>query len=635
MYPGTIVNWHDQSAIPINTADANANGPVFLVVSSFDKGPEKWNKIYGQSFFDLYASDTNRQMSFARHGQPAIQAANMIANGATLLVKRLVAADAELANLIVVAKVKSTTVLRSATEEDAEEDVVTMANILGEDYAEDARKFVIVKDESSATISWNAVSVTGVTKPSEVLEQAEALRVDVDPIVTDADVVTVEKENDFPLIIVADNGRGVSNKSIKVVPDYTSSNNLGDFFYSVYVYEGTQISEKLVATMNPDVVYGRTGYGLTTDSCSQVEFLNIPNAYEEFIDVLSDTLGVSVEKLNSYDLINMHTNKNAEIPGITIDPESVDLGSAYGVNLENGSNGEFGEAPFGTEAYIQAAIEALDGTYDDCIFDVDEYKIGACFDANYPMAIKEQIAELVTFREDFVFFRDLNTDVKSYASILAKLREFKTNNKFIGNYLTTYQIYDPATRKRIRVTMMYDFAAAMVSHFENGPYRPCAGIANNMYLDSAIDGTINYTPRITPSVNQKQLLEDLRVNYAIFQQGRCIVQSLYTTQEAYTQLSYINNVLAVQQVVRALRTACPRQRYTFVTGNDFSSYEEACNNVLSYYTANFAELTFSYQQDAIQAAQKIFYAVINFRFNNWAQTEIFDLYALPTEYENS
>jgi hypothetical protein len=152
-----------------------------------------------------------------------------------------------------------------------------------------------------------------------------------------------------------------------------------------------------------------------------------------------------------------------------------------------------------------------------------------------------------------------------------------------------------------------------------------------MFLDSAIEGTVNYTPRITPSVNQKQLLEDLRVNYAIFQQGRCVVQSLYTSQEAYTQLSYINNVLAVQQVIRALRIACPKQRYTFVTGNDFSSYEEACNNVLSYYTANFAELKFSYQQDALQAAQKIFYATINFRFNNWAQTEIFDLYALPTE----
>lgn len=626
MYPGTIVRWHDNSAITTDTVESSSNGPVFLVVSSFDKGPEKWNKIYGQAFFDIYGS----KMNFAAHGQPAIQAANMIQNGATLLVKRLVAADAKLANLIVVAKVKSTVAYRVATATDSEDDIINASEVL--DNPEDTRRLVI--DSSNATVTWNAVSVAGVTTPVEVQEQAEALRVDVDPVIDDAALLTITKESDYPLIIIADNGRGVSNKSIKVTADYSTSTNLGDFFYSVYVYEGTQISEKISATLNPDAVYGSKGYGLSVDVGSQVVFLNIDGVYDEFADHISSITGIAVDTLKSYDLINMHSNKNAEIPGIIIDPESVDLNSAYGVNLENGSNGEFGSKPFGTEAYIQAAIEALDGTFDDAIFDVDEYKIAACFDANYPLAIKEEIANLVTFREDFFFFRDLNTDVKSYSSILARLGEFDTNNKFIGNYLTTYQIYDPNTRKRIRVTMMYDFAKAMIAHFENGPYRPCAGMANNMYLDSAIEGTINYTPRITPSVNQKQLLEDLRVNYAIFQQGRCVVQSLYTSQEAYTQLSYINNVLAVQQVVRALRVACPRQRYTFVTGNDFSSYEEACNNVLSYYTANFAELTFSYQQDAVLAAQKIFYAVINFRFNNWAQTEIFDLYALPTEYES-
>jgi hypothetical protein len=349
------------------------------------------------------------------------------------------------------------------------------------------------------------------------------------------------------------------------------------------------------------------------------------------LDLDKSITGKDVETLKSYDLINMHTNKNAEMEAITVDPESVDLGSTYGINLENGTNGEFGEAPFGTAAYIQAAIEALDGTFDDCIFDIDEYKIAACFDANYPLEIKEAIAALVTFREDFFFFRDLNTDVKSYSSILARLRDFKTNNKFIGNYLTTYQIYDPNTRKRIRVTMMYDFAAAMVAHFANGPYRPCAGMANNMYLDSAIDGTVNYTPRITPSVNQKQLLEDLRVNYAIFEDNNCVVQSSYSSQEAYTQLSYISNTIAIQRVLRAIRTACPRQRFSLSTGTDLNNYATAVNNVLSNFTSNFSTLNFVYTQDDLRASQKIFYASIEFAFLNWAQTEIFDIYAINNQ----
>jgi hypothetical protein len=178
---------------------------------------------------------------------------------------------------------------------------------------------------------------------------------------------------------------------------------------------------------------------------------------------------------------------------------------------------------------------------------------------------------------------------------------------------------------------MYDMAYILVDHFTNGAYRPTAGVANNAILESAIPGSINFTPRITPSVNQKSLLEDLRINYAIFQSGRCVLQSLYTSQEAYTQLSYVNNVLAIQEVARAVRTACPKFRYTFGSGNDFSEYSSNVQKVLENFKNNFAELGFSYQQNALYAAQKIFYAVITFRFNNWAQTEIFDLYALPTE----
>ena len=171
----------------------------------------------------------------------------------------------------------------------------------------------------------------------------------------------------------------------------------------------------------------------------------------------------------------------------------------------------------------------------------------------------------------------------------------------------------------------------MVNHFMNGAYRPVAGIANNIILTSAIEGTVNFTPRITPAVNQKTLLDDLRINYAIFYEGQCVMQTLYTSQENYTQLSYINNVLAIQEVARAVRTSCPKNRYTFANGNDFSAYATSVSNVLANYRNNFAELSFEYTQSAIHAAQKIFYASIKFRFNNWVQTEIFDLYALPTE----
>ena len=126
-------------------------------------------------------------------------------------------------------------------------------------------------------------------------------------------------------------------------------------------------------------------------------------------------------------------------------------------------------------------------------------------------------------------------------------------------------------------------------------------------------------------------MDDIRVNYAIFENDDCVVQTLYTSQDAYTQLSYSNNVLAIQEVVRAVRTACPRNRYSLVTGTDMTSYAKAVSNVLQGFTSNFDVLEFGYTEDPLKASQKIFYATIKFAFHMWPQTEIFDLFAINND----
>ena len=176
--------------------------------------------------------------------------------------------------------------------------------------------------------------------------------------------------------------------------------------------------------------------------------------------------------------------------------------------------------------------------------------------------------------------------------------------------------------------MMYDFAACLVDHFDAGAHNPLAGTINRFILSEAIKGTVSYTPIITPTVNQKQAMDDIRVNYAIFQEDDCVVQTLYTSQDLNSQLSYVNNVLAIQEVVRAVRIACPRNRYSLVTGSDMTSYAKAVNNVLSGFAGNFDVLEFNYTQDPLKASQKIFYATIRFAFHQWVQTEIFDLFAI-------
>ena len=658
MYPGTIVHWHDESAITTAAPAVVDNSPLFLTASSFDKGPEGLRVVRGQEFYDLYGSN----IDFFKHGQPAIQAANIINGGGRLLVKRLVAYDATLANKIFVATFNQILNLTADTEEDPE--AKTAAAIAEEYSIEDPNfdtttetKYLVSVDY---TISWSTSSVVGAKTFDEVKEAAADLEV-VNPIVvTDQDpeagTITLVGSTVVPVFVVVDNGRGVSRKAVRIVPDFNSSKDMANFFYTLVVYEDTNRRETVTVAFNPDTVIGTTNYAITQDTLVQVRIELMDDVYAKVRSIYAEITGLEDDVLDGCDLLFAHTNRNAVIDGIELDPESIDLSAVYGNMVENGDNGSFGDVPFGSDEYINAArwffFPDLDGAaseqetedllelkakYDvegesDKIFDLDDYHICAVFDANYPDLVKEAIAKLVTFREDCTFFRDYGLEVSSFSSILTKQATFSatSKNKFVADYLTTYQIYDPQSQKRIRVTMMYDFARQMVYHFVNGAHRPLAGIVNNMILASAIEGTINFTPRITPSVNQKADLEDARINYAIFQSGNCVVQSLYTAQEAYTQLSYVNNVLAIQEVVRAVRVACPKYRYTFITGSDFSEYAEAVERVLSNYISSFAELGFTYEQDKLKAAQKIFYAIITFRFNNWAQTEEFDLYALPS-----
>ena len=873
MFPGTIVNWIDQSAIRAPEVNAVDNSPLYLVVSSFDRGPEELN-IVSTKFYDLYGS----KMNFDKHGQPALQAANMIDNGARLLVKRLVADDAKLASLIAVATVSRHIVATKSDDEDAK----TIDEILGNDpvekeYAEllsivstagtidngttltvspeigagnsyywiatedqtmpildseivtadytfwdgssevavlDGTKIKLVEvdaenkikkcafveaasktphpeqysaklddvtdiplavasskegaavgdttisidsailagneyfyidksllqalmigefgedrmpttedrftaqlvstnfaefgdvltkditvedgkelafleftrneddtlsavsgfiittcsklepdthshssedyppiiptedrykvnvEASYGSVKWSAVAIENCLTVNEVHEAANDLLVINDPlIVPEGDnSVIITTSADFPLICMADNGRGLSNKSFKIYSDNTVSKDMDTMYYTANVFDGTEKIEKITISINPNTKHNDTLYGINDESSIQVKMFNVDGAYEQYVELLSDmtpeTNHLTPEQLGKYNLITLTNARGEAIPGITYDPESVDFGAAYGVNLAKGSNGAFGDKPFETDAYADQAEKVFEGEFDDAIWDVDMYKIAAIFDANYPKKVKEAIARFVTFREDCVYFRDYGINVDSYAAIMDYHNneiapEYK--NRYIADYYTTYQIYNPETKKRIKVTMLYDLAAAMVNHFLNGCYRPVAGSANDMILRNAIDGTINFTPRITPKVNQKALLDDARINYAIFENGVCVVQSTYSSQLEFTQLSFINNVLAVQEVIRAIRIACPKTRYTFTTDDDFSFYADAVNAVLINFASHFAQLSFQYEVDPLQAVQKIFYAILEFRFNNWAQTEKFDIYTLGNE----
>ena len=86
---------------------------------------------------------------------------------------------------------------------------------------------------------------------------------------------------------------------------------------------------------------------------------------------------------------NLTTLRGIQIDNLEVDPESIDIAVQYGVTLEGGSNGEFGDYPVDTPAWTKALLDFYTGNYTNEIYDVDEYKIGAVVDCCYPYDVKE------------------------------------------------------------------------------------------------------------------------------------------------------------------------------------------------------------------------------------------------------
>lgn len=650
MGPITKFNWYDNSAVATaSTTPEVTNAPLFLTAFTADKGTERMIHISGDDFYRMYGGS----LSFDRHGQVLIQAGKIIDAGGTLLCKRIVADDALLSNIIL------TIQLTKVTKQDRDADTgaplyidastgdTTTSPGTGE---VDNEPYTV----TNTIIKWLAdQTVTNCKTPEEVLEVAPTLYSAYDNV-TPADynaslpederdtLITEVKQGTFPLYAVTDIGRNSNVKSIRIVPKYQVSKRLGFMVYTMSEIEGTTVNENVTVTANPYRVFNNKSYAIVDYCMGELRTFQIEKMFDRYIVALSEATGISVGELIDLDVFFGCDIKGAALTNVSVDASGNDISGDYGIKLASGSDGTGFLYNGTTEYYKSAAYEAMlnkffsgeivswDEAQGPQIYNLDVNKICACVDANYPISVKNTITALANFREDFFFFRDLTLNVKTYTDITT-IQSLLTKSRYAADYLTTYDIIDPFTQKRINVTMLYDIVTPLVRHFVNSPYSPPAGIINGFTLDSAIRDSINFIPVTSPEFDQIGLLDDIRVNYATYHEygGDLTVVALYTSQNAYTQLSWINNVVAIQEVMRAIRTMAPRHRYKLQSGRDFSDYRDACNEILRDFQDWFYTLNFEYLQDDIEADNKIFHAAIEFAFNNWVESEIFDLYAIP------
>lgn len=484
---------------------------------------------------------------------------------------------------------------------------------------------------------------------------------------------------DIPLFTVTTLGRGSSAITIRLIPEYFASKSSAYMKYSFEVSENNDVLESITCTFNPDAIIDSTLQSIqnkVNNVSAQVQVKLFEDGVLKLTKLLAETATVPVEKivvdneshktwttvndpipyteLINYDYINGYDKRENPISGIITkniadgisadsdnlwksfkpsDIEAFTLNAAEGIKLVNGSNGTMGDAPIqNTEEYTKMLLgtygkDTTNNNFDPIIYDPDRYKVDAIFDCAYPIAVKNAIIDMVDFRGDMVFLADLGIGLSNLDSIIEAADQI-TKSKYVAIYHNSFNIIDDFTKKEITVTMPYLLAPKLVSHISTGVGRPFAGIANSVTFPEIIEDTVNFLPIVIPGMDQKQKLADASVNYISYYDGLAVMEAMWTNDDAYTQLSFLHNVMGIQEIIKVIRTRCPKSRYTFIDGDDLEDYLTDTNAIIKEYKNNFESISMIYMADEKYESNNIFYAAIKVKFRHFVNEEFFKVIAI-------
>lgn len=701
MYPGTIIEYVDQSFIEPITIETVANRPLLFALFTSDKGPESFQRVYGKDFFSLYGDE----ISFEKHGQPLLQAAMSINAGAELFCKRVVANDSRLGGRAIIAKLR--TPLEGVTDDisnitithyafypgavapsDAETLSMSALNYCEELFRIKGRTEDVYRAEPGTQLYSDKACTTPVAAAVTDLCDADG-KLLVDKIVhygtasavenawyftvsstnyfvTEKDdnnnpnLTDISNEHWYPLLAVTENGRGVSTKSFDIRENSRLSKNLSFAVYDIEVHEGLDVIETIHFSIDPSAISGTTSMSLNEQARSAIQFdaYQDTEQYDNMLQRIMDYTGKTRGEVVGEDFVFARTRagqtdlswmgymdgsegKVEHIIKTDTDTETnININDYTALSMIGGSNGSFGSRPINAATYASAmnAIFSIDSAtgvemYPE-IYNLDEHKIMAIIDANYPDTVKASLSEFVAIREDCMFLRDMGTSGLNTATAITNAASLVTNkSKFTALYCQYYDIKDPYTYKQVTVSIGYSLVRLLINQYNNGINLPLAGQKYGVTIPEAIYGTLNFAPLNLPSGNQKEAFDDARLNYASYFGDLLVLETEYTTYEKFSQFSYLNNILGIQEAIRAVRTRCPLIRYSFISGGDFDAYQADVNAVLSNYSNNFVSLELEYLGDDTYVANKIFYAAIKVRFKDFVQTEWFKVIALATNSE--
>lgn len=528
---------------------------------------------------------------------------------------------------------------------------------------------IVPKEVADGTVTIEVSSFS----PIAIVKVEDVAKPDTPTEKTDAYIYNI------PLFTVTTLGRGTSAITIRLIPEYFASKSSTYMKYSFEVSENTEVLESIVCTFNPDAIIDSVLQSISNkvnNASGQVQVQLFETGILKLTKLLAETATTTEEKivvdeeghkvkttvnvpipytsLINYDYINGYDKRENPISGIITkniadgistddenlwssykpaDLEVFALNAAEGIKLSNGSNGAMGDAPVqNTEEYTKMLLgtfgkDTSNNNFDPIIYDPDRYKIDAIFDCGYPIPVKNAIIDMVDFRGDMVYLADLGVGLSDLDSILEAADQI-TKSKYLAIYHNSFNIIDDFTKKEITVTIPYLLAPKLVNHISTGVGKPFAGMANSVTFPDIIEDTVNFLPIVIPGMDQKQKLADASINYISYYDGLPVMEAMWTNDDSYTQLSFLHNVMGIQEIIKIIRTRCPKSRYTFLDGDDLEDYLTDTNAIIKEYKNNFESISMTYMADEKYESNNIFYAVIKVKFRHFVNEEYFKVIAI-------
>lgn len=502
----------------------------------------------------------------------------------------------------------------------------------------------------------------------------------------------------LPLFVFATMGRGIYSPRIRISPSYRFSRSAGYAKCLVEIIgEESDTTESVYFAINPYKIERGSSVSLeylVNNNSSKVRVYQWEDNFDELYELVGSAVGYTEEEkkellngnlffntdLKGNRLItkrNRPQNQNetdsayAQVPYLfNITNESgFDFQSTTGNQLQGGSLGNFGDKPVVethrenetdpltpfenytkqlekvfSEPSVSSQVIGVDINdpnlvYNDdivSVYNIDSVSINFILDANYPESVKNKIEEVVAWRNDTFFIRDMGLNIRNLSDVETYVANMPVHQYFTSVYCNSMMVLDNQTQKYIEVTFPYLICDKIVQHYLDGAGRPFAGLRYGIYwiYGSTIkQGSINFLPKVTPTIDEKEVVDDLGVNYvSILQGNRVVLETLYTAQHYNTtsQLSYSCNIWQIQQIIQVLREESPVARYAFATADDLADYQADLLAKLDQYNSDFATFSVSYAGDASYEANKIYYAILEVTFKDFFQSEKFRIVALPT-----